>query len=966
MCNVYFCEFTNDCAICGKFLSICMCNVNISKFTLNSIVYGKLLSICASDGGFNDLTLDGRVGFKNLGLCVSNAYVCELTYDCAICGKFLSICMCNVNISKFAINCIVYGKILNVCASNVNISKSALYCSCLGSGDLFSSCKCELSELGKLGFCIGDRHFICASHIENRKSALGRFNLLGLLSICRSNLKVRKSALGRFNAARCHSIGTSGLNRSERAFYRRNLGKILDISAGNSSFNDLALDGRVGFKNLRLCASDRGIGKSALNRSNLSCLNSVCAGDIRFCYLAINSLNSLNTDFVGTGDICIRKSALGSFSCGENLSISASEIKGSKLTYLVTAFGLGYLLSSCKSELSKSGKVGCSICGSDLICLSKVSIGNSALGRLNISKLLSLGTSNSGFNDLALDGRIGFKNLGLCASEINACESAINRSNLVCLACISKDGLIRNNCICMSKLNFCIVTVLGLSSLRSLFICVSKLYLRKVKGYCRGSFLNYLRKICLNNQRKIVVLDDLRHITVVILLLGLSLGLGFYIIINNICVCERRFGSFCNGRLCYLILIISVIVAYGKNVCSLFFGNLFYGNACDIIVIDDYNVCNDNSCTGSNLCNDGFYVFILGNLLSGSFSYRSIGYGSFLGLGGFHLHKRNGNRNSARNFNLGRLLGLDTGDYLSRVSILKDKRCSGTKAVLNVGRDPILETCAALDEVFDLLNSNLTLLAHVNSTCGKVSGDSRVKLRLRILGLTGNNSYAINVLIDSGIETEGLVGFIRRSFSVGIVIACNNRCLILCSVLAIVLLIYGSGNYVDRIEHRTFNSLVLSCETIKFFIEGRLVDHIDLGINRLLSLLGFNLLGLCLLSGSLCYGSGCRLGCLTLTIKVLLDEIVEGTSNGSCSFYSLKLGYRLGPSLGLFLGLGHSLSLSHRHSFSLRHGNRTSLLYLFSLRHGNGTSLLYLFSLRLGNGTSLLYLFSLLSCIVDR
>ena len=868
-----------------------MSKVGFSELALNRSNLGNLLCICASDGGFYDLTLNRAVGVKHLGLC----------------------------------------------ASEVEIGKSALNCACLGSGDLIRSCKCELSKLGKSRIHIGSGDLVCVSHIENSKSALGGLNLLCLLSVCGSNLKVSKSSVLKLGIGRSHSICASCLNRCKRAIHRCNLGKLLSIRAGNSGFNDLALDRAVGFKNLGLCVSYVDIGDVSYNGSNVLCINSLSAGDMRFCYLALKSLNALNTDYIGTGDICISKSSLGSLSRGEILSICISKIKGCKLAYLITAVGCGDLLRSCKSELSKSGKVGCSICGSNLICLGKVSSGNSALGRLNVSKLLNLGASNSCFNDLALDRAVGVKHLGLCVSEINACESALNGSNLVCLACICKMGLIRLDRICVSKLGFCIVTILGLNSLGSLLICVSKLNLGKVKGYCRGSFLYYLGKICLDNHRKIVVLDDLRHITVVILLLGLSHGLGFYIIINNIRVCERFCGSFCNGRLCLLILIVGIIVAHRLGSCS-----IFCGYAIDIIV-DDYNVCNDNSCTGSNLCNDSFYAFLLGSLLSnslshGSFCYGSIGYGRFFcgSLVCLHVHKRKGDRNSAGSFSLGGLFSLDAGDDLGGVSILKDKRCSGTKTVFNIGCDPILKACAAIDEVLDLLDGNLTLLAYVNTASGKVSGDSRVKLSLGILGCAGDNFCAVSVLVDSGIETEGLF---RLNFTIGIVIAYDSGCL-LCGSLAVSVLVYRSGNYVNRVEHRTLNRIVFYCGTGKLLIEGLVIDHVDLGIGSLLglSLLSLNLLGLCLLGRCLCYGRACRLRCLFLALKALLNEIVEGTSSGSISFYSLKLSCGLFFFLSLILGLGDSLSLSYGYSLSLG----------------------------LGNGGSLLCLISLLSCIVDR
>ena len=98
---------------------------------------------------------------------------------------------------------------------------------------------------------------------------------------------------------------------------------------------------------------------------------------------------------------------------------------------------------------------------------------------------------------------------------------------------------------------------------------------------------------------------------------------------------------------------------------------------------------------------------------------------------------------------------LIAGDNLRGVNILEDKRSAGAETRFDIGCNQLVDRYTTIDEIFDLVDCNLTFFANFNTVSIKVSGNSGVKLCIRNLS-AGDNSYAIEILIDTRIKLSGL------------------------------------------------------------------------------------------------------------------------------------------------------------------------------------------------------------------
>ena len=619
----------------------------------------------------------------------------------------------------------------------------------------------------------------------------------------------------------------------------------------------------------------------------------------------------------------------------------------------------------------------------ELLTFSTCDLGSSKLevNGINIFNTLSLSASNSCFDNSAIDICVSIKNLRFSASDLCIGDMTNYGFNV-----FGNDSVSTSNaCLCKTTLN-------GINGFNCDLFCVSNLNVSKIDLY-RSNVLNSLfGKMSLNNGSDIVVLDDSGHIAVVILgFLGI---LDVFYIVSIICDnildllvnvsnedvyradnCRCLFCIFTGclrNRLGLLSVRFDELSLLGSDLIGRL-GNLFYSFLSRLFS----DLLNGSCLNGSfsDLLNGSCLNGSLGNLLNGLFCNLCYGsFGSFFS-GGY-------DRSYYRSYYIfNDLFCLCAGNDLCGVNVLKDDRCARTETIFNIVSKDIAERCAALDELLDLLDSNLTLFANVNSTGRKVSGNSSVKLRIGIFRSAGKHSYAIGILINTRIKAELIIFFI---FCRGNLIYFSNLCYlgsvckgsfvlliyvdaILCISGSFVLLIYayailcisGSNYGVSSVEHSALDNVIfirsiLSNHLVNIFVVDNGNDRsIVYTVSNRANSIRFDSAVVIVCSSITATGLFCGGICCLLALKSFLDEIVEGTSCRFCIvfFYRMYLGkYNAGSAL--FLGF----------SFCKLLFNRLSFCAFFRLRH----NFRKLFFEGLFFDMSLLFRLMLLRNVVDR
>ena len=295
---------------------------------------------------------------------------------------------------------------------------------------------------------------------------------------------------------------------------------------------------------------------------------------------------------------------------------------------------------------------------------------------------------------------------------------------------------------------------------------------------------------------------------------GENLLSGLLYLLLSRCFCLRSF--FYSGLFCYGSFLCNRLFCYG---CFL-----------------NYS-CRDNLCTVGILVDTVVEAELLGLFCYGSCLY-GCGFRSLFSFGSFFclfcrsrltsldaindrgriFVKINGrfldfvNRNGSGLFGSNYCSGnygscyfyrlfLIAGDDLCGVNVLKDDRSTRTKTCINIGSNNIIDSYAALNELFNFLNGNLTFFANVDAASRKVSGNNSVKICLGFINSTRKYSFAVSILINARIKSGFFIGLFRG-----------------------VSLINRRNYCIGRIEHRIINCVFIICKCGKSLCEFFITD----------------------------------------------------------------------------------------------------------------------------------------------